>query len=203
MRPLLILVALLASLPAGAQPWRYIDKQGVATYTTNPNDLPPAMRKKALAQLEQKRAEALARQAIEAEAAAAAPMSLGVAPLPDGTLPGVAPGAAPGSAAPGAAPGSAAPGSAAPGSEAPKPPTAREVWQKKVTEAGERVTTLTAELSAAQAAADEAHRRAIITPSGPNSARHAEAQERLQALTEQLTQAQGLLSRLERAAPRR
>lgn len=198
MRPLLILVALLASLPAGAQPWRYVDKQGVATYTTNPNDLPPAMRKKALAQLEQKRAEALARQAIEAEAAAAAPMSLGVAPLPDGTLPGAAPGAAPDSGAPGAAP-----GSAAPGSEAPKPPTAREVWQKKVTEAGERVATLTAELSAAQAAADEAHRRAIITPSGPNSAKHAEAQERLQALTEQLTQAQGLLSRLERAAPRR
>jgi len=189
MRPLLIVLLSVAALPAGAQPWRYVNKQGVATYTTNPNDLPPALRKKALAQLEQKRAEALARQAIEAEAAAAAaaaaPPSLG--PAIDGP----------------AAPGSAAPGSAAPGSAAPKPPTAREIWQKKVGEASEQVTRLSADLAAAQAAADEANRRAIITPSGQNSARHAEAQERLTALQQQLAEAQTMLQRLEGAAPRR
>lgn len=182
-----VLLALCFALPAAAQPWRYVDSRGGVHFTNNPNELPPALRAKAKARLEQKRQEAEAVAAAEAEAAAAAAAAAKAAGEDPEALPVVA------------VPSAEAPASAAPESKAP---TARDIWQGKVAEAAKASVALDSELAEARVTAQEASRRAIITPSGQNSAQHAEALAKLAALEAEAQAARELLERTQAAQPR-
>lgn len=174
------LIALMTFLglvaPAGAQPWRYIDKNGAVNYTNNINNLPPKLRKKARAIVEAKKLRAAAE-------AAAAPATEEPAGVPSIAIP---------------APPSAAVKSV---ESAPEGPTAHEQWQARVREANKAVADLGVTLKQAQDAAEKAQRAALLMPSGFNSAAHVKAQERVKSLESQLTAAEAARVRTRKAEP--
>lgn len=170
------LVALLGlAAPAAAQPWRYVDKKGRVHYTNDPNKLPAKKRKRAFEKLEKKRARAAAEAAAAAAAQpeSAAATSAASIPLP-------------------------APESAA--SKAPEP-TAHDLWKEKMQAADKAVSDLNTALSEARETAQAARRRAIITPSGFNSDKHAKAQAKLAELEGQLNDAKATRTRTQQAEP--
>lgn len=169
------LLALLLATPAAAQPWR-VEKDGAVIYTSNIDDLPPAMKARVIAQRKQAAEEAAERAAERA-----------AAPTPPPETPAEAPVAPQPPARPGRIQGlpARAAGTPTPPSRGPKPVAAKPPPPPKET-AAERRARLTAELSAAREALQAARREALLVPDGRTYARRNEAEARVKALEAEL-----------------
>ena len=174
--PLTVITLLGLCLPAAAQPWRYVDKKGHVNYTNNINSLPPKYRKKARALVERKKLRAAAE-------AAAAPATQAPVGVPSIGIP---------------SPPSAAAKSAESKSDEP---TAHDKWKARAAEADKAVADLATNLEQAKDSAQAAQRRALLMPTGFNSAAHLKAQERLKSVESQLSDAETARVRTRKAEP--
>ncbi len=177
-------LALALAAPAAAQPWRYVDKDGVH-YTNNPYELPPAQQKKALEQLERSDARRAAQQA-EREAKAAEKAAQAAALSTTEGLP----------------PPVATPVVLQNGPDR-KPVDPKAAWRTRLEAAQGKATAAKAAAKAAEKAADAASRRAFTMPSGPNFAANQQAQDALKATRAAAVSAEAEVDRVRKSEPGR
>lgn len=185
-KALMALVTFGLAAPVAAQPWRYVDKGGAVNYTSNPYELPPKQRAKALKALE----EAAARRKAEAERLKAQAASVqaqgGTISATEGLPPPVAKPVILDNDGDGKA-------------EKPDP---MKAWRKRQAAAQAKVKSASAALKAAEKAAAVAQRNAFNSPSGPNYARHQQAQDALKARKAAANSARAEAARVQSADPR-